>query len=1216
MASFCIRRLTFVLALLALLGFARSQDSKENAEFKLAVSLYNDKLYDLAAEQLKRFIETYPNTHQAIQARFYLGLAQMELRQYEAARLTFQNFALSYPENPQAADAWWKVAEAYLALKNLPEAASAFERLKVFYPKSPRAPEALLKSAEYFRLAGVPDRSKKVLRTLIQEYPTSAVLPEARLQLAETYAAEGNYEQARLELKRLLQKTKDRNLKARALLLTGQTFEQQEKLEEAEKAYRELIDSFQNTDGFTEATYRLGLLQQKTGRAFESIATFKNVLADPSPRHSLLRQKALLGIGKSYFGLKDFSNSTLYLDQLLRQTPTAEIALEAHRLAGAASEELKQYRRALEHYRAIMADTGAGVDKRVGYIGAGRASRQLRDFQGAIAYFQNFLDVYPDDLNAPTILLTVGEIYEKEIGGDEGERNGLATYQKLLSRYPKSHLVDDALFRIARLQESMKEYDRSIRSYTELTKRYPASPHVGHARERIRWITTFEPTPTATSLNKLAQLLAKLIAGGSKGESAFYLGQIYFNDLKDFGSATTMFSAAIENNVPEPNLSEAYYYRARSLQLLAEKNRTSMDSAVYAYEQFLQRYPVHPHSAAAAAQIAILKITGTQPVDGPKIAEEFVLRYPGSAEGAMLLLEAGKVLLTQKKTEKAALAFQQVISWFSSSPHGEEAQFRLGLALESLGKKDSAQKVFEAYLHQYPDGTWTVDILARRARASMESGKLSEAVSNLRTIIEKYYYSPEAEKAELYLAEVYASSRQYDSAIALCRRIVKEKEETLFERKISLRPLYLLATVYQLKGEKAKAKKYYLAYLREERRSEDAINALVNLSQLYREEGNLELSQSYLQQAVDAGGGRELKKKLAEMLFETGEYARAESLLSELGSSATSPEERIHFEHRMIISWIRQGKLADADARTKQFERSYKGVEEQLAEIEYERGTYYYRKKEYTPALNSFQKLIKEYRKSKLVPAAHYWIGKTYEATGQNQKALEKYAEILRGYPRAEILPRVYLALGNIHYRTEKFDSAVAYYRKIVESDSPPKDLLPFAMNNLIEAYKTVGLYEAALHLTRKFVEMYPEDESVQDKKIDIGVLYQRLGYHDQSILHFEHLLEVADSELEGEIRYYIGEGYFGKGDYDHAILEFLKVPYLVTRKGLVDWTANAFYMAAQSYEKMGKYDEAIGMYKQIVDRPGIDQTFKAAAMKEIDRVNAILKRPAKKSGE
>lgn len=67
-----------------------------------------------------------------------------------------------------------------------------------------------------------------------------------------------------------------------------------------------------------------------------------------------------------------------------------------------------------------------------------------------------------------------------------------------------------------------------------------------------------------------------------------------------------------------------------------------------------------------------------------------------------------------------------------------------------------------------------------------------------------------------------------------------------------------------------------------------------------------------------------------------------------------------------------------------------------------------------------------------------------------------------------------------------------------------------------------------------------------------------------------------------------------------------------MTKKGKLDWTATSLYMSGQAYEKMGRSDQAITMYQQILDRPGIDETFKAAARKEIDRVKAILKTSGK----
>ena len=44
-------------------------------------------------------------------------------------------------------------------------------------------------------------------------------------------------------------------------------------------------------------------------------------------------------------------------------------------------------------------------------------------------------------------------------------------------------------------------------------------------------------------------------------------------------------------------------------------------------------------------------------------------------------------------------------------------------------------------------------------------------------------------------------------------------------------------------------------------------------------------------------------------------------------------------------------------------------------------------------------------------------------------------------------------------------------------------------------------------------------------------------------------------------------------------------------------------------YEKMSKYDQAMTMYKQIIDRKDTDAQFKTAAQKEIDRVKSILKK-------
>ena len=231
-----MKRIIPIFFLINLLSFqALAQDSKENADFKLAVNLYNDKLYDLAVEQFRAFINLYPNTAQGVEARFYLGLTQSKLGKHDDARFTFQNFALTYPDNIKAPEAWMNAAEEYVAMKNEREAAMAFERMKTFYPKSKFAPPALLKASEFYEKVGEKENSRRVLRVLTQEYTTAEVLP-ARLKLAEMLNADGQYEQARQECKRVIDATNDAPLKARALVLLAQSLIGLEKFSEAEDA--------------------------------------------------------------------------------------------------------------------------------------------------------------------------------------------------------------------------------------------------------------------------------------------------------------------------------------------------------------------------------------------------------------------------------------------------------------------------------------------------------------------------------------------------------------------------------------------------------------------------------------------------------------------------------------------------------------------------------------------------------------------------------------------------------------------------------------------------------------------------------------------------------------------------------------------------------------------------------------------------------------------
>ena len=93
-----------------------------------------------------------------------------------------------------------------------------------------------------------------------------------------------------------------------------------------------------------------------------------------------------------------------------------------------------------------------------------------------------------------------------------------------------------------------------------------------------------------------------------------------------------------------------------------------------------------------------------------------------------------------------------------------------------------------------------------------------------------------------------------------------------------------------------------------------------------------------------------------------------------------------------------------------------------------------------------------------------------------------------------------------------------------------------------------------------------------------------------------------ADSEKEPEIQFYIGEAYLKAGQYEEAIAEFVKIP-LLSKKTKLQWEASALYYSGQAYEKMGRIADAIRMYQEIIDRPGIDMILKRDAERRINQI-------------
>jgi TolA-binding protein len=1191
-----------VLLLLTACPHAPAQETKENPEFKMALGLYKDGMFDLASEQFKNFIAAYPNTADGIEARYYLGLTQMKLKQYDEARITFQNFALAYVDHPKAPEAWLNVGEAFLAMGNNDEAASAYERVKVFHPKSTLVPEALLKAAEIYRRTGKKENAKQALRSIIQDYPTSKSVLAARLAIGDIYADEGQMDLAEEEARRVGEGDALPAVKAAALYSLGKLQVSESLFDDARSSFTAVVTLHGETPAATASEFELGKLDGGSGNYAGAVSHFRKVLSAKEPDDTL-HARALFELGNAYASQKDYASAEKSYEQAAA-TPDSAFASRALLAAAGAASLNREYDKAARYAEKVLS-SGSPKSRRRALVMAAISSTSLRRFSNAVTYYETYADEFPDDAWAPDVLLRLAKLSADSMSE---YRKAESTLERIVEKYRRWPHLPAAITEIGKCLEKLGEYERALKTYQDLLALYPTSGDFGEIRGKIQFLQDHNIKNREAAFDDMARLMGEILTDKSPSELALKLGRIYFAELKDYKSAVTQFGAAIASGAAGEKRAEALFMKARSLDLSSEIDDSQFSAAETSYAEFLREFPASRWSDEASYRLYLLTQNHQSLQDAVPLATAFLEQYPSSPHRDRVLFDLGLAKTLRVDSTADLGPFRQLVSEFPASEYAGEALNRLGEHLERA-HPDSAVLLWKQSASREPAQASTFAALMFLADHFARYKRGREAVEIWDRIISRFFYtSASAEITWSALVDHMVEAGEFEAAIAFYTSRLRRAESSPFPDLTDPSLHFRLGEAHLKNGDRQEAIKHFSEYLQMNRSGEFAGRAYYGLGILARTQGRLKAASSYFKQAAGLGGTMTASKDIADLLYQTEQYAEAAKQYGQLAQTADTARLREAYRAKVVFATLRQDKLQEADKLIEAFGKEFGDDHPYRAEFEYERGMACYRKQDYETAGKIFKRVSHDYGDTRFGPWGTYYLAKILEVTNKLDDAAKAYLDLLKNSPSSDVVPRVQLSLGNMHFNAERFEDAIRYYQKITASPESAGEILPYALNNLIDAYESTKLYDAAMKTAREFIERYPNDESILDKKIKIGSLYTKLGYYDQAILQFQNLIGEAGSLLEAELRYDIGEAYYYKGDYQQAILEFLKVPYLVSRQGKVNWTATSFYMAGQSYEKMSKFNEALGMYRQIVDRPGIDATFKGAAKKEIDRVKQLIK--------
>ena len=1195
-----------ICILLIFVTLCYSQNYSESDDFSYALKLYEEKFYDLSAQQFIRFANNHPGSSNLDEAGFYAGMSLYNLGDYKNARIEFQSVAVNFPKSKRASESWYMSAESYEKSNNFLDAAKSYETVKTLYSSSPKAPNAALNAGNIYLFLNNYEKADQLFSLIQDRYVESAAYYLSLVSHGKLYLSSGKISKAKEKFNKILQSDANKDIKAQTNFLLGELSEQQGYVKDAEYYFTIVRKSYDRSEEYIYACLRLAKIKIQNGKFNEAKQILNDGLGRDPQKETENEMNELLG--DAHFLDKKFALAQKSYEKSMhnskgseknkRQLKNAIAWYNQNNIVNAISlleDQLTKLPDSLDIYLSLSLDLYyKWLEENNNY---NKATNKLNDLKLTPHFSSHFRNKLINFLELNNMWTGVVRELEPEMKNSQ--------------KIPE---IDDYVFSLANAYENLEEYEKSNYYFNKLLLEYPSSAYISDTKNRIKYLNNFYLKNESMGVGQLALLIGDLLNEGNKSKLQFQLGKIYFHNLIDYKNAVQQFESALILPENSDIKSDILYYIGKSyfnLSQWKENPDTRINTYLTKAKEYFSLAMENIKTSSVPDEVANALVECGILLDKPTAQKQInyfttlLKNYSQSKLTENWHEKLGDIYYSNSNTALAKNHYEYLINSFKSSD-----KYPSYLFLYANMKKLNNEPVLEDYrtiAGDYPDSEYAAEALFKMAESYYNNAQFQEASHLYNKLISDYYYSDFALNAKQNVADTYIASQKFDKAIKFYRNELTKlplDDEVLrnqVESNIKINALFKIGKAYYKINEWQKARTNLSSYL------------ILSNNNLFISEAYLLLGDTYskindIESAIDsyAKVDRNDIDNYKNALFKKGNYQldlRKYDEAADTFAALLKIFENEEIFAKYIIAQIKGGKRSSANKSIKSFKSKYSKQKNYLAAFEFEIGEYLRINKNYSDALKSFKNVKKSFKNSDYVDNAAYHEALVYITLNKQKEALDILTKFAKTYRNSDKIGAVLNTLGGIYFRSEKYESAILSFKN-AEKNQLDSELRKQVLSNLIKTYTYVSFWDAALALSRDYINEYPEADDIIDKKITISQAYVNLNQFDRAVELLRQARTEADSEKEPEIQYYIGEAYLRAGQYENAIAEFVKIP-LLSRKTKLQWEASALYYSGQAYEKMGKINEAIRMYEEIIKRPGIDLILKKDAKKRIEQIKS-----------
>jgi TolA-binding protein len=577
-------------------------------------------------------------------------------------------------------------------------------------------------------------------------------------------------------------------------------------------------------------------------------------------------------------------------------------------------------------------------------------------------------------------------------------------------------------------------------------------------------------------------------------------------------------------------------------------------SALVAFQEFLRKYPRHPLAGEATYRLA----------------------------DAFFYLHEKEIL---RHYNQAMENYQRAIDLYPDSDQVPWALLMMGRIAMLAEEPFKALGYFQIVIEDYPKSEYVPLAMVYRGQAFIAEGKWTAALNQFRTVAERYPDSRFRKDADWGQAQALFGLARYERAALLLKDMDRRWPKLRIEEPELL--YYIGEAEFQLKRYK-EARRYFLWALNimPDIRDNDII--LTRVGDTYKFEGALAAARFIYKQVVnmfpDSDGGLVARIRLAE-----------------------SPQKDV--QHPWDIFQVK----ATLDAYKTYREIIEKFPDRPVAELaQLKLGVYYYKKKLYTRALATLERLLQTHPRTPFKPEVRYTLDLAVKGLLHQLKRQNKPLALMDAYLRNRSLLRrpngneVVALLAWAYEKTGLDARAAKLYQVLLgRGEEKPAYIIGLA-RNLMTGRKYAQIVE---ELTPQRLGLLKGAEAVEARSI-LGRALAHLGRCDQALKLLAPLVKMDPSPPHaardflwlGRCLIKQGEVAEGLAALDRAVAGMGEkdavLKYVVTME------------AAGVARQAGRYQQAADYYQR-AETLALDKEQRAQAIYQLAQTLRRLKRHA-----